>query len=198
MGSDESSQFTPAPLVIDRCFDGKPFAQRYELSIARDLRSVAVVIDAPYFADPPPEAAEGRLWKLWEHEVVELFIAGADHEYIELEFGPHGHYLMLRLRGVRQIVDEHLRPQSLKVALGDDRWRCVAVFSRTLLPAEPHRINAYAIHGQNPRTHCAWSTDDARGALDFHRLELFIEHRWCEVDDVRCCEQWFPGRRVKI
>ena len=31
---------------------------------------------------------------LWDYEVVELFLLNSDtEEYLELEFGPHGHYL---------------------------------------------------------------------------------------------------------
>ena len=53
-----------------------------------------VAVDAPAHGDPPPCTPEGgpapvgATWALWDHEVVELFVLGADDHYTELELGP--------------------------------------------------------------------------------------------------------------
>jgi hypothetical protein len=61
-------------------------------------------IQACYFQSDPPTAPIGPLWKLWEWEVVELFIVGQEQHYLELEFSPHGHYLVLKLHTIRNII----------------------------------------------------------------------------------------------
>lgn len=76
-----------------------------------------------------PAAEPGYLDGLWEHDVVELFLtrdepSAAEPSYLELEFGPGGHWLALAFRGVRRRAGE-LR--DLAPVLSNDarsgRWR---------------------------------------------------------------------------
>ena len=94
-----------ARFEISGTWDGGPLSAqefaRVELRLDADRDEVTVATQAAFFGDPKPDAPPGRLDGLWNFEVVELFLLGADQRYLELEFGPHGHHLALRFRGPR-------------------------------------------------------------------------------------------------
>jgi hypothetical protein len=148
------------------------------LTLTGQPDALVVNIDAPFHKDPAPEGPVGPTPRLWETEVVELFIAGPGTDYIELEFNPYGHWLALRLDGVRNIVDERL-PIRFSTFIAGRVWSGRAVVPRSVLPAGPHRVNATAMHGgtnpRNPRhkrRHLSWQP--LQGTVpDFHQLEAF-------------------------
>lgn len=155
-------------------WQGTPASERIEVDLVRRGGELLIDIDAPFHGDPAPAQPAGRLWELWEHEVVELFIAGPAPEsrYIELEFGPHGHYLVLALHGERNIVDHDVPLKSYRAWRDDDRWRGHAELAAELLPAGPHRFNAYGMHGASPRQR--YALHPLQGAeADFHQLSSF-------------------------
>ena len=75
-------------------------------------------IDAPFYNDPAPSVEEERnpenqsrdsksLMGLWDYEVVEgFFLSSQNQQYLEVEFGPHGHHLVLFLHGRKNIIKE--------------------------------------------------------------------------------------------
>ncbi len=135
-----------------------------------------IEVDAPSHGDPPPVHPPGSTPKLWEHEVVEVFVLGPDDHYLEIELGPHGHHLVLELRGVRQVVRQGM-PVDYAVTEGlwQGRWKGVALIPRTWLPKGPHRLNAYAIHGVGAaRRYLSWAPAGGE-APDFHRLDSFVK-----------------------
>ena len=81
--------------------------------ILTEQSALKIEYSAPFMDNPAPSEAQGRLWGLWEYEVLELFIAGADNEYLELEFGPHSHHLALYFKGERQLVEDHVNLEEL-------------------------------------------------------------------------------------
>jgi hypothetical protein len=109
---------------------------------------------------------------LWDFEVVELFICGPGERYTEIEVGPRGHYLVLRLDGVRCPVEQGLALQ-VETAVSQQRWRGRIVIPRNLLPDGPHRINAYAIHGVGEERRFLAAFPVPGDAPDFHRLDAF-------------------------
>lgn len=75
--------------------------------------SVQVIVEAPFFGDPPPPRAENFVGKpfyqLWDYEVVEVFfLCSVTGEYLEVEMGPHGQHLVLLFSGQRQCVRHSL------------------------------------------------------------------------------------------
>ena len=114
-------------------------------------------ISAPYYGDPDaPMTEPGPTDRLWEHEVVELFIYGANLQYTEIELAPSGHHLVLQLDGVRNPVATKL-PIAYEATIHSDRWTATAKINKSLLPAGPHRWNATAIHGSGDnRTYLSW------------------------------------------
>ena len=144
-----------------------------------DDGGLEVELSAPYHGDPPPEAEPGLLWGLWEHEVVELFLVGADGTYLEAEFGPHGHHLLLRLSAPRQISEKEL-PAGYHATISGERWKARARISRNCIPSSVTRLNLFAIHGEaGGRRHLAWAP--LPGAVpDFHQPARFPEYQLFE------------------
>lgn len=189
-------------LPIETTWDGAPAlaAERVQTWLERAPTGLLFSLDAPLHGDPPPQAPPGPTWALWEHEVVELFVLGAGEgrgegeggregaggseggreggsdgggeRYTELELGPHGHHLLLRLEGVRRVV-ERMLPLDVHFSRSFGRWQARALLPWALLPAPPWRANAFAIHGLGPsrRYLAAFPTGGAQP--DFHRLEVF-------------------------
>lgn len=165
---------------IRELWDGSPAraAEHVRVTLAEVPGGLGVHIDAPFHGDPPPAGPVGPTWALWEHEVVELFVLGPDDRYTELEVGPHGHFLLLRLEGRRNIV-EKLLPVDVTVTRTGPRWHADVLLANAILPPRPWRINATAIHG------AAGIGSAGRRYLslfplpgtdpDFHRIELFRE-----------------------
>ena len=161
-------------LRIDKTWDGHmlPEDEVVEISVVLGTTHLRLEVDAPFYGDAPPDVAPGSCWALWEHEVVELFLVGENEAYTEIEVGPFGHYLLLRLEGVRNIVEREL-PMRLSSEIAGRRWRGVAEIERTYLPRTIRTLNAYAIHGsKTERSYSAWEPVPGDGP-DFHRLAYF-------------------------
>jgi hypothetical protein len=180
---------TPGRLTLDviHHWNGLQRAGR-EPAVVFELRAdpsgYLIEIDALYHFDPAPPHPPGSCDGLWQFEVVELFIAtaaepGADvnaGRYLELEFGPHGHYLALQFGGYRERAGGPL-PLDYRVTtanIGEGlRWRAEAVVPFGYVPPAPHRLNAFAVFGVTPRCYLAHAP--ATGTRpDFHRLGSFV------------------------
>lgn len=135
----------------------KPWAT---LGLTLHAELLKVQISALWTQTASPGPPPGALWALWEHEVVECFIVGAEGHYLELEFGPYGHHLAIVLSSVRnaerwcvpmQIKCERIHQQNIF-----GLWRAEAHIARRYLPSLlsnshqegrqsfGYRINAFA------------------------------------------------------
>ncbi len=138
---------------------------------------LALHVDAPFHGDSPPPGAPGALDGLWNHEVVEVFLAAPDtDDYLEVELGPHGHHLVLRLSGVRRAFARCL-PLPLQVQRHDTRWTATAVVPAAWLPPGPPeawRVNVCAIHGAGPDRRYLTAARLGGVQPDFHRPTDFL------------------------
>ena len=165
-------------LWIASTWDGEPLAegQRARVDLRLGEHHLEIEVEAPYLGDPAPPGPPGSTDRLWEYEVVEVFVAGPGDdsavETTEIEISPHGHHLVLRLRGVRQPWASGL-PLDLETRIVGERWRARARLDLHLLPTSPWRVNAYAIHGPPPTRyhHAAFAVPGP--TPDFHRPEHF-------------------------
>lgn len=151
------------------------------LSSTDDKDHLLIEIDAPFFNDDAPlsssSSVPGPYPELWNYEVVELFfLASSTNHYLELEFSPHGHYLVLLLTDRRKELKQMLSLPYYEVERpSSDRWIGRARIPRSLFPAHVNRFNAYGIHGQGDKRtyeslYPAFIDSDKP---DFHRLEFF-------------------------
>lgn len=177
-----SERGSPCMLPIARLWNGAPVPDQRKAEVVLTLQAdtLHITFTAPYFGDPTPTQEVGSTPRLWEYEVLEVFLVGAAEQYLELEFGPHGHYLALCLQGVRTVVSSG-HPLQYNVRLEREHYHGQAAVPRDLLPAGPLRGNAFLIHGPNqacPNTPVGERCYHAHGpvpgpAPDFHRLNHF-------------------------
>lgn len=168
--------------TIDYLWNSLPISDhvpvRLSLSSSADQSHLIIDIDAPFFNNTPPSLEPpGPFQGLWDYEVVELFfLSSVTNHYIELEFSPHGHYLVLLLIERRKVLKDLLPlPSYSAELLPSGRWIGRAHIPRAHLPAHIDRFNAYAIHGEKDnRTYEAlYPAPLQSDKPDFHRLELF-------------------------
>ncbi|MEN0066030.1 MAG: hypothetical protein AAGA48_28065 [Myxococcota bacterium] len=161
-------------LSIDKLWDGTPLPtdECASLRLAWEGDELVIDVDAPFQGDPAPTAPIGPTDRLWEHEVVELFVVGEGETYTEIELSPHGHHWVLRLEGIRQAVDKGITIEFAPTIQGD-RWTGRARIAKRHLPADRRTANAFRIAGVGPkRRFFAWAPVPGDGP-NFHRLEHF-------------------------
>jgi hypothetical protein len=149
-----------------------PDSERITLTAWFEEHALHLSVDAPYHGDSAPGLPPGPTPKLWNYEVVEFFLVGGQGHYTEIEMGPHGHHLVLKLSGPREVVADSL-PLKYEARIEGVRWTATASLSMDHLPAGPYRANACAIHGQGETRRYLSAVPLPGPAPDFHRLELF-------------------------
>jgi hypothetical protein len=159
---------------IGRTWDGVPVGddERAVIDVRIDGDDLVLAVTAPFHGDPPPTGPAGSREALWEHEVVEWFIVGNDGKYLEIELGPHGHFLVLQLDGVRNAVARGL-PIAYEAHIDGATWRGVARIPPAYVPVGPHRVNAFAIHGVGAGRRYLASTALPGAKPDFHQPDRF-------------------------
>ena len=162
-------------LRIDRTWNGHPLdaVDVAHVVIRRTTEGLTLEVDAPLHGDPPPPGPAGPTPRLWEHEVVEVFVANAVERdrYLEVELSPHGHHLVLSLHGIRRPVRQGL-PLDFEVHRTATRWRGVARVPQPYCPGSALVVNAVALWGSDPRRHASAITLPG-SAPDFHQPDRF-------------------------
>lgn len=161
-------------LVVASTWDGEGVGpeERVTLTLSWETRGLWIRVAAPYWADPAPREPPGPVDRLWEFEVVEVFLLGSGEHYLEIELGPHGHSLVLELHPVRTVVRQR-EPLAYTAKITGRRWEGEAFVPVAWLPAGVERLNAFAVHGCGPkRRYLAWRPTGGPRP-DFHRLEVF-------------------------
>lgn len=161
---------------VDQTWNGGQAGHEEVVSLTArvDDAGLALSISAPFHGDPRPSGPPGRRDRLWEFEVVEFFLVGPADRYVELEFGPGGHWLALGLDGVRNVVDPAIEIR-YRATLDGDRWSGEAELDAAHLPERPWRWNAFAIHGMGERRRYLAAHPVPGPHPDFHRPERFPE-----------------------
>lgn len=151
--------------------DALPAAAAVSFELERRPQGLLIDFCAPFYQDPLPAEAAGSTPELWNYEVVEFFVASGEL-YTEIELGPGGHFLMLKLDGYRHCLSQghQLRYKTYQAA---GFWMGTALIALADLPPEPWTFNAYAIHGQASTRQYLTAFPGAAPAPDFHQLESF-------------------------
>ncbi|MAA78678.1 MAG: hypothetical protein CL916_05420, partial [Deltaproteobacteria bacterium] len=159
---------------ITSLWDGTPLSQAdvVHVHIHEHDTFIQVEIDAPYYKDPAPNTPPSSFWSLWDYEVVEVFFVGKNGQYLEAEFGPHGHHLLLWLSAPRTIEKKHL-PVEFTATIEIDRWKGFAKISRTILPSQIERWNLFSIHGTNENRQYQCMSPLNTSKPDFHLPQKF-------------------------
>ncbi len=161
-------------LSTSTTWDGKAVADSEKMQIRFCIRDqeLEVGIQGPFHGDPAPSAPAGELEGLWCYEVAELFLLGADGHYLEIEIGPHGHYLIYHLIGIRQI-SRSITPTSCETNITGTHWQSTLTLplSQSILPLS--HANAYAIHGQGVKRRYLAAFSVPGENPDFHQPRYF-------------------------
>ena len=152
---------------------------KLNFSSTDDQQSLLIEIDAPFFHDPSPPSPPppGPYPGLYNYEGVEVFFLNSTtNHYLELEFGPHGQYLVILLTAARQTFKQLLPLPDFTVERPSaDRWIGRVHIPRAHFPSHVDRFNAFGIHGQgaNRIYEALFPAPRDSPGPDFHRLELF-------------------------
>jgi len=144
-----------------------------------NLGGLIISVDAPYYNDPqvPKEIPVGSLNRLWDYEVVEVFLLSeSENKYLEVELSPTGHYLLLELDGQQNILQNELPLANFTPTISDNRWKGTAFIPAEYTPANLNKFNAYAIHRSNPnRVYMSLfpTPEEEHEHPNFHRLQYF-------------------------
>lgn len=159
---------------VDRTWEGASLDEEQISLVTLAFRGAVaeIMVDAPYHGDPAPGSPQGRCEGLWNHEVVEFFMCGDDERYVEVECGPHGHFLVLELHGSRNLVRDDVPVVDYASSIDGGRWQATLQVEMSWLPPGIRVANAYRIAGQGEARSYA-AAFPGSGAPDFHRLELF-------------------------
>lgn len=128
--------------------------------------------DAPRMLGPLPRQSPGSCFGLWEYPVLEVFLVSAQGPYVELEFGPAGHWLAISLTEYRR-RSEYLAGVDYRWWPWGDRWRGLAAVT---LPASHHwqRGNAFLIQRQGTERRYLAAQAGYGSRPDFHRLDSYL------------------------
>ena len=147
-------------LSIASSWDGAPLAEP-EIARIRVAEATGggllLEVAAPFRGDRRPAAFPGPTDRLYEFEVVELFVASAADpaRYLEVELSPHGHHFVLRFEGVRNAVEKALQIPYAATIEGSS-WRGWAFLAAELVPEGDLLANGFAIFGPaDARRHLA-------------------------------------------
>ncbi len=162
-------------LHIKQTWDGNllPVADQLKLFFSLDAQQLTFKVEAPFYDDVAPSVVPGFTDKLWGYEVVELFLLGASGQYLEIELGPHGHYLIYLLADVR-VVSHTVKPLSVSCTITDDSWQGEITIATADLPENIVAVNGYGVHGQGSNRRYVAVHPVPGESPDFHQPDAFL------------------------
>ncbi len=143
-----------------------------EVGLTAESEGLRITASLPHQTTPkiPNVAAGLRVANLWEYDVVECFLVGAE-KYLEVELGAGGHFLVLDFTAPRVRANEYetfVPELSFTPNAGQGRWQSSIVIPWDMVPTGLHAANAFVIVGEHYL--CATPLP---GTLDFHQPDRF-------------------------
>lgn len=139
-------------LHIDRLWNGSscPDDRLWaNVFVGQAKDGLRVRVQAPMLHEQKvPDAPIGsRVEGLWEHDVVELFLVGPGHQYLEIELGAGGHFLVLGFDSIRHRSEsyESFAPVLRFQKTGEKIWTSSLTIPWKMVPENLRALNAFAI-----------------------------------------------------
>jgi len=130
----------------DVCPDDRLWA---EVNLSQSIKGIHVQVRGPMLHEQRiPEAPIGeRVDGLWNFDVIEVFFVGPGHQYLELELGAGGHWLLLGFDRIRHRSREYasLKPIVRYAKDSDKTWSSEITLPLNLIPENLRAMNAFAI-----------------------------------------------------
>ena len=156
-------------LLVNRVWNGGEHPDK-ELHATIDVSAsdagINIAVSAPWRDDMNiPDAPIGRLDGLWDYDVVELFLVGSDHNYLEIELGAGGHWLVLAFHEIRERSNSYEKLElQVDCNRSEDRWTSSTIIPWEIVPqpvrawngfviARGQFLAAYALPGEVPDFH---------------------------------------------
>jgi hypothetical protein len=147
--------YTPNVLVLPivTYWDGAPCANARlhgAVTLSAEDEGLCITASLPQQECPcvPAAPPRTRVANLWEYDVVECFIVGAEG-YLEVELGTAGHFLVLDFAAprVRRNAYEAFAPRmTFEPCLeGKIAWESSILIPWSMVPAHVQGVNAYVI-----------------------------------------------------
>ncbi|XP_067933153.1 UPF0462 protein C4orf33 homolog [Watersipora subatra] len=139
---------------------------------------------------------------LWDYEVVEASFRNSQNDtYLEVEYSPHGHYIVLLLQG-RRNPTETLLPLKYSTTLCADTgsWQGQANIPLDYFPPKVDKFNAFAIHGSgfNRQYEQLYHQMELSAQPDFHRQEDFKPIEFSAIIPSNMCRSYSPMWTAKM
>ena len=117
----------------------------YDFQFQKTETTMKIMVKAKFYNDPAPKESVGSLMGLWDYEVAEVFFLNqSNQKYLELEFGPHGHYLGLKFQGARnQIEKDVVINFKYNSIICDGFWTGLAEVPLEYFPEDFDAFNCY-------------------------------------------------------
>lgn len=184
----------PFHFDIRTFWDGKPCEDRSlwgTIDLQGTPEGLRVTATLPHQLSPSiPEAPQGsRVANLWEYDVVECFLVGAE-KYLEVELGAGGHFLVLDFTAPRvrdqeyesfaPVIDfesDSISPPCVgemaesQRGSSQGRWRSSVTIPWNMIPKGLHAANAFVI----ARDHFLCASPLPGPQADFHQPARFPE-----------------------
>lgn len=139
-------------LHIEKNWDGSPCADDRlwaDVFLAQTKEGLFIRAQAPMLHEQKvPETPMGsRVEGLWEFDVVELFLVGPGHQYLEIELGAGGHFLVLGFDSIRHRSDsfESFTPILRYEKTGEKIWMSSLTIPWKMVPENLRALNTFAI-----------------------------------------------------
>ena len=139
-------------LRIERLWNGEPCPDDRlwaQIQVSQTKDGLLVEASGPMLHEQNiPDAPTGaRVDELWNFDVVELFLVGPGHQYLELELGAGGHYLLLGFDSIRHRANgyETLNLPVRFEKTGEKTWHSVVVIPQRFVPENLRTLNTFAI-----------------------------------------------------
>ncbi|MBI4438260.1 hypothetical protein HY631_04915 [Candidatus Uhrbacteria bacterium] len=163
-------------LHIDRLWNGTACSDDRlwaTLELSLNKQGVHVRTHAPLLLETSaPDAPMGtRVDGLWNFDVVELFLVGPGHQYLELELGAGGHFLVLSFDSIRRRANsyEAFHPVVRFEKTAEKQWTSEMTIPWSMVPENLRALNAFAIMaGQFLAYEAVPGTEP-----DFHQPDFF-------------------------
>lgn len=144
-----------------------------DVEISQNKEGIIVRVQAPMLLEQTiPDAPMGsRVEGLWNFDVVELFLVGAGHQYLELELGAGGHFLILAFDSIRHRSNsyESFQPIVRFEKTAEKHWVSEVTLPWKIIPENVRALNAFAIMAGQFLSYGALPGNEP----DFHQPDFF-------------------------
>jgi len=128
------------------CMDERLWA---EVSLVQTKQGLVITTRSPVLADQniPGFPVGIRVDGLWNHDVVEIFFVGPGHQYLEIELGAGGHFLVLGFDSIRHCSNtfRSFDPNLVFDQTNGQIWKSEILIPYKIIPENLRAINAFAI-----------------------------------------------------